>query len=159
MSSLKRETSGPVLFHRLSRDELTLDATLLKEHGRTARTLVKELGLSSAHVLFPDEHEATIWSDAGGFMVRHGVQYHWHNKPDAPFTDYEDFLKTLPQKKRTQIRRERKQPAMDGLTIETLGPNDLTPEISETKTASHRKSPKSPQTSPGVPDSTAASTS
>ena len=42
MSSLNRETSGPVLFHRLSRDELTLDATLLKEHGRTARTLVKE---------------------------------------------------------------------------------------------------------------------
>ena len=42
MSSFKRETSGPVLFHRLSRDELTLDATLLKDHGRTARTLVKE---------------------------------------------------------------------------------------------------------------------
>jgi quercetin dioxygenase-like cupin family protein len=42
MSSLNRETSGAVLFHRLSRDELTLDATLLKQHGRTARTLVKE---------------------------------------------------------------------------------------------------------------------
>jgi hypothetical protein len=42
MSSLNRETSGPVLFHRLSRDELTLDAALLEEHGRTARTLMKE---------------------------------------------------------------------------------------------------------------------
>lgn len=42
MSSLNRETSGPVLFHRLSRDELTLDANLLREHGRTSRTLVKE---------------------------------------------------------------------------------------------------------------------
>jgi len=31
----------------------------------------------------------------------------------------------LPQKKRTQIRRERKQPAMDGVTISTLTPEDL----------------------------------
>jgi quercetin dioxygenase-like cupin family protein len=63
MSSLNRETSGPVLFHRLSRDELTLDATLLEQHGRTARTLVKEgalrltlMGLSSGGVL--PEHSA-----------------------------------------------------------------------------------------------------
>jgi quercetin dioxygenase-like cupin family protein len=45
MSSLNRETGGPVLFHRLSQDELTLDAGLLAQHGRTARTLVKEGGL------------------------------------------------------------------------------------------------------------------
>src|ERR1041385_7261419 len=42
MSSLKRTISGPVLFHRLTRDELMLDPTLLEERGRTARTLVKE---------------------------------------------------------------------------------------------------------------------
>lgn len=42
MSSLNRTTSGPALFHRLSRDELTLDVKLLAERGRTARTLVKE---------------------------------------------------------------------------------------------------------------------
>jgi quercetin dioxygenase-like cupin family protein len=63
MSSLNRETSGPVLFHRLSRDELTLDATLLQERGRTARTLVKEdalrltlMGISAGGVL--PEHSA-----------------------------------------------------------------------------------------------------
>lgn len=42
MSSMTRTTSGDVLFHRLTRDELTLDTTLLARHGRTARTLVKE---------------------------------------------------------------------------------------------------------------------
>jgi quercetin dioxygenase-like cupin family protein len=42
MSSMKRTMSGDVLFHRLTRDELTLDTTLLAERGRTARTLVKE---------------------------------------------------------------------------------------------------------------------
>jgi quercetin dioxygenase-like cupin family protein len=42
MSSLTRETSGPVLYHQLQRDQLTLDRRLLTDHGRTARTLVKE---------------------------------------------------------------------------------------------------------------------
>ena len=42
MSSLDRPTSGDVLFHRLTRDQLTLDPALLAAHGRTARTLVKE---------------------------------------------------------------------------------------------------------------------
>src|SRR5262249_44825850 len=73
------------------------------------------------HILFPEEPEARLW-DAAGFSIRHGVQYHWFN---AGFRDFEDFLATLPQKKRTQIRRERKQPAMDGITISTLRPEDL----------------------------------
>jgi quercetin dioxygenase-like cupin family protein len=64
MSSLSRETHGSVLFHRLSRDELMLDPALLGEHGRTARTLVKEgalrltlMGLASGGSL--PEHATT----------------------------------------------------------------------------------------------------
>jgi quercetin dioxygenase-like cupin family protein len=64
MSSLNRETTGDVLFHRLSRDELTLDPELLQQHGRTARTLVKEgplrltlMGLTPGGVL--PEHSAS----------------------------------------------------------------------------------------------------
>ncbi len=83
------------------------------------RQLVTELELSSAHVLFPQEDEANAWGEAG-FSVRHGVQYHWSNRTPEPFKDYEDFLASLPQKKRTQIRRERKQAGMDGVEISTL---------------------------------------
>ncbi|MBX3223713.1 MAG: N-acetyltransferase [Labilithrix sp.] len=85
------------------------------------RTITREMQLSSAHVLFPDATEARLW-EAAGLSIRHGVQYHWSN---AGFRTFEDFLATLPQKKRTQIRRERKQPALDALTLTTLGPNDL----------------------------------
>ena len=100
------------------------------------RTLVKELELSSAHVLFPREEDAKAWG-AAGFMMRHGVQYHWSNRNlstpgGKPFADYEDFLTTLPTKKRTQIRRERKQPAMDGVEITTLRPEEYTPEMADT---------------------------
>lgn len=99
--------------------------------ARAIRTVTSEMQLSSAHVLFPEEAEARLWSNAG-FSLRSGVQYHWSN---AGFGTFEDFLATQPQKKRTQIRRERKQPAMDGITIATLSAEELSgpsgPEISE----------------------------
>jgi predicted N-acyltransferase len=97
--------------------------------AKAVRQIVKDLELSSAHVLFPREAEARAWAAAGGFALRNGVQYHWSNHD---FADYEAFLATLPQKKRTQIRRERKQPAMDGVTIQTLRPEELTPDIAST---------------------------
>jgi predicted N-acyltransferase len=96
--------------------------------AETVRRLCKELGLSSAHVLFPREDEARAWG-AAGYLVRHGVQYHWSNRDPAEgpkFATYEEFLATLPTKKRTQIRRERKQPAMDGVEIATLRPEEYT---------------------------------
>lgn len=93
--------------------------------SQAVRTIVRELELSSAHVLFPREEEARAWAEAG-LSLRYGVQYHWHNR-EPRYRDYEDFLATLPQKKRTQIRRERKQPAMDGVTIRTLGKSEYTP--------------------------------
>jgi predicted N-acyltransferase len=90
--------------------------------AKALRTITHEMNVSSAHVLFPEEAEARLWEEAG-YIIRHGVQYHWSN---GGFATFEDFLSTLPQKKRTQIRRERKQPSMDGVTIRTLSPADLT---------------------------------
>lgn len=93
--------------------------------AKALQQVTSEAGISSAHVLFPREDEAQAF-EAAGFAVRFGVQYHFRN---AGFRNYEDFLASLPQKKRTQIRRERKQPAMDGMTIETLRPEEYTPEV------------------------------
>lgn len=93
--------------------------------AKAIQQVTSEAGISSAHVLFPREEEAKAF-EAAGFAVRFGVQYHFHNQG---FRTYEDFLASLPQKKRTQIRRERKQPAMDGMTIETLRPEEYTPEV------------------------------
>ncbi|MEO7110334.1 MAG: GNAT family N-acetyltransferase [Polyangiaceae bacterium] len=78
--------------------------------------ILKELGAYGAHVLFPRDEEAAQW-EASGFMRRLGVQYQFTN---ASYENFEDFLKQFPSKKRTQLRRERKQPAKDGITIATL---------------------------------------
>ncbi|MFO0741360.1 MAG: GNAT family N-acetyltransferase [Labilithrix sp.] len=96
-------------------------AEMVRVFAHALRTITKELELSSAHVLFPDAEEAKLWG-AAGLMLRAGVQYHWSNHG---FKTFEDFLATQPQKKRTQIRRERKQPAIDGMTIQTLSADDL----------------------------------
>ncbi|AKV02496.1 hypothetical protein AKJ09_09159 [Labilithrix luteola] len=93
--------------------------------AKALQQVTSEAGISSAHVLFPREEEAHAF-EAAGFAVRYGVQYHFHNQG---FRTYEEFLASLPQKKRTQIRRERKQPAMDGMTIATLRPEEYTPEV------------------------------
>lgn len=109
-------TGHRVLWHP-SRDR----GETVRVFAEAIRTITREMSLSSAHVLFPDEVEARLW-DAAGLSLRYGVQYHWSN---AGFRTFEDFVATLPQKKRTQIRRERKQLAMDGITVSTLRPEDL----------------------------------
>ena len=42
MSSLNRTLSGEVLVHHLTEDERMIDQALLAQHGRSARTLVKQ---------------------------------------------------------------------------------------------------------------------
>lgn len=98
--------------------------------ARAARALAHELHLSGAHVLFPREDEARAWTESG-FSMRYGVQYHWSNA-SPPFGTFENFLATLPQKKRTQIRRERKQLDMDGVTVRTLRPDELDSTVART---------------------------
>jgi uncharacterized protein len=79
---------------------------------------------SSAHVLFLPEHEATAFGRAG-YALRLGVQYQWHNQGYGCF---EDFLSTFPSKKRTQIRRERKEMDHRGIRIATLRGEEITSE-------------------------------
>jgi predicted N-acyltransferase len=113
--------TSPKILVRAGRDR----GRIIGAFAEALRTIARELPLSSAHVLFPPEDEARLWG-AAGLTLRHGVQYHFHNRG---FATFEDFLATLPQKKRTQIRRERKQPAKDGVTIETLRPEEYTREV------------------------------
>lgn len=42
MSPVDRQLDGPVLVHRIDKDQQTIDRALVQEHRRSARTLVKE---------------------------------------------------------------------------------------------------------------------
>ncbi len=77
--------------------------------------VIEELELSSAHLLFPREDEREVFA-ARNWIARDGVQYHWSNQG---FSTFDDFLRTLPSKKRTQIRRERRAVRDAGIVVET----------------------------------------
>ncbi len=80
------------------------------------KSLTKQNGLSSAHVLFPTNHESTLLNEHG-FLLRNSVQFHWHN---LGFQSFEHFLSALTMKRRKNIRREREQVRLAGISFQHI---------------------------------------
>ena len=80
--------------------------------------------VSSTHVLFPPEDDARQLADAG-FLLRSGVQFHWLNRG---YRSFDEFLATLEQKKRKNIRAERRKVAEAGVTLRRVRGVDATRE-------------------------------
>jgi predicted N-acyltransferase len=91
------------------------------------RRVVPELGVSSAHVLFPQAAEADALS-SHGFARRAGVQFQWHN---AGYGSFDDFLERFSSKRRNQIRRERREVRANGIDIDVVSGSDLGPELAD----------------------------
>lgn len=83
-------------------------------------------GWSSAHALFVSEVEAQE-AQAAGWLVRRGVQFHWHNRPGAGYADFADFLASLHRDKRKKIAQERRKVADAGVVFEVREGRDITP--------------------------------
>lgn len=93
---------------------------LLARDPATRRALVAGLGdalealeLSSAHVTFCTGEEAE-WFREAGWLIRRGIQYHWHNRG---YPDFEAFLAALTSRRRKTIRRERREVRDAGIEI------------------------------------------
>ncbi len=99
----------------LARDEAARAAlvTALQE-------LQKNNNLSSTHILYPPQQQAQLLEDAG-FLLRSGVQFHWQN---AGYADFAQFLSTLEQKKRKNIRAERRKVADAGIRFRQVRGTD-----------------------------------
>jgi predicted N-acyltransferase len=91
---------------------------------KAAQALARKLDCSSLHLLFLDESETTS-AAAYDLPIRASYQFHWHNRG---FADFAEFLASLRQKKRKEIRRERRLVSELPLRIETLTGDALTPE-------------------------------
>ena len=80
---------------------------------------VQAQAVSSLHLLFA--HPADVAAaQAAGLMLRHTVQFHWHNRSPTPYRDFEDFLACLSQDKRKKIRQERRKVADAGVRFRVL---------------------------------------
>ena len=71
--------------------------------------------ISSAHMTFVDESGAAE-CERRGWLIRHGVQYHWFN---SGFRSFGDFLAALSSRKRKAIIKERRG-ALDGIEVRIL---------------------------------------
>jgi uncharacterized protein len=109
-------------------------ARLLAVDGAARAALLQALlqqaraeNLSSVHLLFLQDQDVAACTNAG-LMLRHTVQFHWHNHapavptgmgdgPGPLFQDFDQFLGSLQQDKRKKIRQERRKVAEAGVVF------------------------------------------
>ena len=102
----------PVEGSRLIAADTTAQARLLETLLATAQ----RSGMSSLHLLYPPPAEAERMAQAG-MLMRQGVQFHWTN---PGYADFDTFLASLEQKKRKNIRAERRKVREAGITFRHL---------------------------------------
>jgi len=78
--------------------------------------LVEQHQLSSAHVNFLLSDDAAAFAQ-DPWLIRGDVQFHWHNRG---YSDFDEFLAAMEQKKRKNIRAERRAVAAAGVEIKIL---------------------------------------
>jgi hypothetical protein len=105
--------AGPRLLAHNEEDRRTL--------AQGAVELARQLGVSSLHILFPDEAGRASLRGLG-FLLREGIQFHWHNQGYARF---EDFLAALNHDKRKKIRQQRRQIQAAGINFRWLRGADI----------------------------------
>ncbi|HEX4856970.1 MAG TPA: GNAT family N-acetyltransferase [Limnobacter sp.] len=82
--------------------------------------------ISTLHALFlsPEDQQLLLGQATSlNCSSRHVVQFHWHNhnpQTGRAFQDFTEFLDSLNQKKRKNIRAERRKAGLEGLKIERI---------------------------------------
>jgi hypothetical protein len=74
-------------------------------------------------MLFCTREEARL-AEPLGYIIRSGVQFHWHNEG---YRDFDDFLARFRSKRRNQIRRERRRIVEAGVETVSLNGDDIDP--------------------------------
>ncbi|WP_175656468.1 GNAT family N-acetyltransferase [Burkholderia ambifaria] len=101
---------------------LAADDDARRRLAATLLAFAEQSDVSSLHVLFPTGDEARLLESLG-MMLREGVQFHWLNDG---YRDFDDFLGTLEQKKRKNIRAERRKVRDAGVTFRRLTGDRIT---------------------------------
>ena len=83
---------------------------------KALHALAVDGGLSSAHVLFHDQADATALQRAG-WLARHNVQFHWTRESTGAPRDFGEFLALLQHDKRKKINQQRRKVADAGVVF------------------------------------------
>lgn len=96
---------------------LALDSAAREALVQAVLAHCQEQGLSSLHVLFAEPADRHACANAS-LMDRQTVQFHWTQRADRPWGDFDGFLASLTQEKRKKIRQERRRVTEAGVTFE-----------------------------------------
>jgi uncharacterized protein len=94
---------------------LLSDPALAPHLLKAAETVCSNNGLSSAHATFVESEQMPLF-EAGGWLRRSDIQFHWLNRG---YECFDDFLGALSSRKRKDLRKERAA-ACKGLAIRHL---------------------------------------
>jgi predicted N-acyltransferase len=95
--------------------------------GGALRDLCARHDFSSAHVNFCLPDEAAMLADLG-YDRRSGYQFQWEN---PGWRTFDDYLAALRSKRRTQVKRERRELERQGVAIEALAGDAIPDELFE----------------------------
>jgi predicted N-acyltransferase len=83
--------------------------------------LAEKLGLSSVHILFPDDDSSAELVERN-WALRLGIQFQWQNEG---YQTFEDYLGCFKSKRRAAIRRECREVANQKIRIEVLQGSEI----------------------------------
>ncbi len=95
-----------------------------KELLAAIQSQAQSSGLSSAHILFPDEEDLSALKSAG-WLIRENVQFHWQN---PGYGSFEDYLAALTQPKRKKIKAERRKVREASVSTRMIQGTEITQE-------------------------------
>ncbi len=81
--------------------------------------------ISGLHSLYA-AHDDLAALESAGLLLRHTVQFHWHNTRPG-YTSFDDFLAQLTAEKRKRIRQERRKVADAGVSFRVLEGRQISP--------------------------------
>ena len=88
---------------------------------QAAEALAQDEGCTVLQVLFCQAAEAHA-AEAAGWARRIDFQYHWRNRN---YRNIDHFLSRFDSKRRNQLRRERRAPAQQGITLDTVRGDEI----------------------------------
>ncbi|MEP5936950.1 MAG: GNAT family N-acetyltransferase [Erythrobacter sp.] len=89
---------------------------------KSAETVCEQNGLSSAHATFVERAQLPLF-EAGDWLLRNDIQFHWANRD---YQSFDDFLGELASRKRKNLRKERASAQQD-VCIVRLSGDDIRP--------------------------------
>lgn len=111
--------TGPRLLGSSINDKLAI--------AKTGINYAEEIGISSIHVLFPNSEDVSLLKKAG-YLIREGIQFHWHNHD---YKDFNEFLSCMKHDKRKKINQSRNFISKSNVTFKWLTGSEITDDYLE----------------------------